>query len=33
MYLIEVKEKSIQMKFDKIPVKVIMQELGIKNKT
>lgn len=32
MNLIKVKEKAIQMKSDKIPGKVIMQELGIKNK-
>lgn len=33
MYPIEVKEKAIQMKKENIAVRVIMEELGIKNKT
>lgn len=33
MYLIEVKEKAIRKKIDKIPVKSIMQAFGIKNET
>lgn len=32
-YPIQIKEMAIQMKQDKIPVKKIMEELGIKNKT
>jgi transposase len=32
-YPIHIKEMAIQMKQDKIPVKTIMEELGIKNRT
>lgn len=33
MYPIEVKKMAIQMKKENIAVRVIMKELGIKNKT
>lgn len=33
MYSIEVKKIAIQMKKENIAVRVIMEELGIKNKT
>lgn len=32
-YPIHIKEMAIQMKKENIPVKIIMAELGIKNKT
>lgn len=32
-YPIHIKEMAIQMKKENIPVKTIMEELGIKNKT